>query len=118
MTYELNVRAMLFVFTNGTGGCGVICSFVIMGLGGKSFERTIHRNSGYIHKTIMRVTKRFVHTALLDEICASIEAMINNGGKDALEWCVILEKIKINQLNELKTHNVPLPISVSYAMGW
>ena len=72
MTYQLNVRTMLTAFINGTDGWDVTRSLVLMGLGSKSFERTFYRKSGYMHKIIMGVTKRFVHTALLDDIYTSI----------------------------------------------
>ena len=81
---------MLSAFIKGTGDCDV------MGLGGNAFGRTFYRNSEYMHQIIMRVTKQFVHKALLKDICASIEVMIKEGKVDALERSVILEKAKIN----------------------
>ena len=71
-----------------------------------------------MHKIIiMRVTKRLVHTALLEKICASIEIIIEKGKVDALQRSSIIEQVKINDLNELKTNNLPLPIVVSYDTG-
>ena len=71
-----------------------------------------------MHKIIiMRVTKRLVHTALLEKICASIEIIIEKGEVDALQRSSIIEQVKINDLNELKTNNLPLPIVVSYDTG-
>ena len=94
MTYQLNVRAMLSAFINGTGSVDVTRSLVLMGLGGKGFERSFYRNSRYMHRIIMRVTKRLVHEALLKEIGASVDHVIKERRIDDLEGGIILSKIK------------------------
>ena len=85
MTYQLNVRVTLSAFINGTSGWNVTRSLFLMGLGGNSFERLFYRNAEYMHKIIMRVAKCFVYTALLKEICALIEVIIEKDEIDALE---------------------------------
>ena len=85
MSYQLNVRAMLSASINGTGDCDVTRPLLLMGLGGKAFERTFYRNSEYMHQIIMRVTKRLVHTALLEDIGVSIDIMIKERKIDVLE---------------------------------
>ena len=93
MSYQLNVRAMLSAFINGTGDVDITRSLILMGLGGKGFERSFYRQSRYMHEIIMRVTKRLVHEALLEEIGASVDHMIKERQIDALEGGVILSKI-------------------------
>ena len=118
MSYQLNVRAMLSAFINGTGAVDITRSLILMGLGGKGFERSFYRQSRYMHEIIMRVTRRLIHEGLLEEIGASVHHMIKERRIDALEREGILSKIKKNELNKIETLNLPVPIAVSYDMGW
>ena len=108
---------MLSAFINGTGAGDIARSLTLMGLGGKGFERSFYQHSRYMHEIIMRV-RRLIHEGLLEEISASVHNMIKERQIDTLEGEVIISKIKNNELNEIQTMNLPLPIAVSYDMGW
>ena len=118
MAYQLNVRAMLSAFMNGTGGADITRTLTLMGLGGKGFERSFYRHSRFMHEIIMRVTRRLIREGLLEEISASVRNMIEEREIGTLEGEVILSKIKKNELNDIETMNLQLPIAVSYDMGW
>ena len=76
MAYQLNIRAMLSAFINGTGAADITRTLTLMGLGGKGFERSFYRHSRYMHEIIMRVTRRLIREGLLEEISASVHNMI------------------------------------------
>jgi hypothetical protein len=50
MAYQLNIRAMLSAFINGTGAADITRTLTLMGLGGKGFERSFYQHSRYMQQ--------------------------------------------------------------------
>ena len=73
MDYELNIRAMLYTFFHGQGGCETASQASFLGIpGGKSWERTFHRHSDLFHKKMLDLCGSIIRDALTREVTATI----------------------------------------------
>ena len=74
---EVNIRAMISAYCTGTGGFDIGNVTVFLGIsGGKSWERTYHRNSPSMTKHIMKVADDAMRDALKEEIELTIIAKL------------------------------------------
>ena len=83
LNYEINICACLAAFYIGTGGydIGSVASFLGVP-GGRSFERTFHRHSKFLHSTIMRICKDATKKAFYEEVAATIKDKIGDKYSD------------------------------------
>ena len=117
MQYDLNIRAMLAAYYCGTGGFNVGLFANFFGFpGGRSWERTWHRQSGQVHTLMLDLINLIIKEALSKEIVATI--------KDRLEDKYTIDETEqaINHFldgnySQLPDELLTIGIAVSFDMG-
>ena len=95
VSYELNLRLMLSAYHLGTGACDLSKLFSMLGFGNMlNFERSFYRHEHDINERIIKVTRRTIASALLEEIRMTAEAALSEVIDDrSLRMCVFLQTV-------------------------
>ena len=118
MQYDLNIRAMLAAYYGGTGGFNVGLFANFFGFtGGRSWERTWHRQSEKVHTLMLDLINLIITEALSKEIEATIKCKLE--GKytnDETEQAI--NHYLDGNYSQLPDELLTIGIAVSFDMGW
>ena len=114
---QINTRAALLSFYNGTGGQDVGSMAIFFGFpGGRNWERQFHRTTKNTSVKILEVVDKIIHDSLEDEVILVMKAMLSD--KNMTE--AIDENIKLfksGEYEQIYKDLQKIEISITYDMG-
>jgi hypothetical protein len=108
---------MIAVLFLGVGGSDISKLLSMMGLnGGLSFERNFSRNAPAIMEPIREECAMIIEGAFKNEIIATLKS--KEWSDSDSEINELIKQVKQNTIENLPASFLPIPLTISYDMGW